>query len=87
MKKELNVILISFVIYGKYMYHYKKITISGRFQTVHKWYGKKPFGIKSRRFFVDGLKPSKIFCPEFGFWTVWAKPSRIVDGFAQTVQN
>jgi hypothetical protein len=49
--------------------------------------GKKPFGIKSRRFFVDGLKPSKIFCPEFGFWTVWAKPSRIVDGFAQTVQN
>jgi hypothetical protein len=42
--------------------------------------GKKPSGIKLRLFFVDGLKPSRIFRPEFRFWTVWAKPTKINSG-------
>jgi len=31
----------------------------------------------SRQFILDDFKPSKKMGREFGFWTVWAKPSRI----------
>jgi hypothetical protein len=58
---------------------YKKFKIFRQFETVQKW--KKSSETKSRRFILNGLKPSRNMGQEFGLWMVWAKPSGISNGF------
>jgi hypothetical protein len=62
--------------------HYKKLGSSGRSKTAQNWL-KKPFIIAYGRFFMDGLKPSRIRHRECHFWTVLIKPSINTDGFIE----